>query len=187
MLYPYMCQQQIYPSNAKCADHILCRYETTRSIYISYELNATHSVTRGPGVHAFHVTCICPWTNVPVTLHIYVPLHFYCSPHIDPTLYTYVPLYFYCSQYTDPTLLNIQVKRLQLLFTMLYPYMYQQQICLSNSKCANHILCRYKKTKSIHIAHMNSMQSTVWPGALVYMYSTLLVSAPEQMCLSHCT
>ena len=29
---------------------------------------------------------MCPWTNMSATLHIYFPLHFYCSQHRDPTL-----------------------------------------------------------------------------------------------------
>ena len=34
--------------------------------------------------------------------------------------------------------------------------------------------------------HMNSMQSTMSPQALVYIHFTLLTYAPEQICLLHC-
>ena len=34
---------------------------------------------------------------------------------------------------------------------------------------------------------MNSIQSILWPGALVYAYYTLLEYAPEHICLPHCT
>ena len=55
------------------------------SIYNSYELNAISNVTRSTGIHIFHITGMCPWTNMPTTLHKYVPLHF-CSLQIDPTV-----------------------------------------------------------------------------------------------------
>ena len=70
-----------------------------------------------------------PWTNIPATLHIYVPLYFYCSPHIDPTL------------------LYMQVHRnnnLQLLITMLLPYM-------CDNKYAPQMLHICHKCKLIHV------------------------------------
>ena len=56
------------------------------SIYTSFELSAINNVTRGTGIHTFHNTDICSWTNMPATLHKYVTLCFYCSLHIDPIL-----------------------------------------------------------------------------------------------------
>ena len=56
------------------------------SKYTSYELNAINNVTRSTDIHIFHITDIYPWTNMPMTLHMYVPLHFQCSIQIDPTL-----------------------------------------------------------------------------------------------------
>ena len=38
---------------------------------------------------------------------------------------------------------------------------------------------------SFYIFHMNSLQSTVQPGALLYIQFTLLAHAPEQTCLPH--
>ena len=58
------------------------------SIYASYEPNTINNVTRNTDIHTFHIIGICPWTNLPVTLHIYVPHHYYCGLHRDPTLYT---------------------------------------------------------------------------------------------------
>ena len=55
-------------------------------IYNSSELNATNSVTRNISIHAFYITSICPWTNMPATLHMYALLHFHYSLNIDPTL-----------------------------------------------------------------------------------------------------
>ena len=46
---------------------------------------------------------------------------------------------------------------------------------------------------SVYIPHMNSMQSIVQAGTLLYLHLTLLAYAPEQACLphliciSHCT
>ena len=45
----------------------------------------------------------------------------------------------------------------------------------------------YQTSMSIYIHHMNWTQWTMWPGALVYMYPTLLGYAPDQICLPHCT
>ena len=54
------------------------------SICISYEPAAINNVTGNTDIHTFHITCICFWTNMTVMLHLYVPLQFYCSLHIDP-------------------------------------------------------------------------------------------------------
>ena len=32
-------------------------------------------------IYTFQINDIYPWTNTPPTLHMYVPLHFYCSLH----------------------------------------------------------------------------------------------------------
>ena len=34
--------------------------------------------------HLHLATGICPWTNIPATLHIFISLHFYCSLCTDP-------------------------------------------------------------------------------------------------------
>ena len=53
------------------------------SISTSYELNGVKNVSMTTGIHTFHITDICLWTNVPATLQMCDQLHFYCSPHID--------------------------------------------------------------------------------------------------------
>ena len=36
-------------------------------------------------IHTLHIIGLCLWTNMPATLHIFVPLHCYCSVHKDFT------------------------------------------------------------------------------------------------------
>ena len=38
------------------------------------------------GIHTFHITDICPLTNMPPTLLTDVPLQFHCSVHTEPTI-----------------------------------------------------------------------------------------------------
>ena len=45
----------------------------------------------------------------------------------------------------------------------------------------------YKTNMSIHIPHMNSLQWPMWLGTLVYINSTSLTYACEQICLPHYT
>ena len=52
---------------------------------------------------------------------------------------------------------------------------------------ANYLMCRYQKTMSVYLHHINSMQPTVPSQALVYLHLTLLAYAPEQICLPHYT
>ena len=42
------------------------------SIHAPYEPNAISNVTWKTGIHTFHITGICPSTNMPPTSHIYV-------------------------------------------------------------------------------------------------------------------
>ena len=56
------------------------------NLYTSYELTAIDSVTAGTGIFSVHIIGIYPWTNMLPTVYMYVPLHFYCSVHLDPTL-----------------------------------------------------------------------------------------------------
>ena len=82
------------------------------TIYTSYEINIINNVTRSSGSHKFYIIGICPWTNMPATLHIDAPLHFYNSLHIDPTL----------------PHISMNNKKMHPQFTMLLPYMCKQQI-----------------------------------------------------------
>ena len=55
---------------------------------------------------------------MPATLHIYVPLHFYCSLHIDLTLLHTI---------------NVKINELQHIFTIILQSMCMQLICPSNA------------------------------------------------------
>ena len=52
---------------------------------------------------------------------------------------------------------------------------------------ANYFICRYQRTMSVYISHINSMQSTASPQALVYLHFMLLAYTPKQICLQDCT
>ena len=48
---------------------------------------------------------------------------------------------------------------------------------------ANYYMCTYETTMSVYIVHMNSMQSILWQGALVYMFH--IIDIPLNTCASH--
>ena len=56
------------------------------SLWLCKELTAINSVTRHTSKHPFNITGICLSRNMSAILHIYVPMHFFPSLHIDPTL-----------------------------------------------------------------------------------------------------
>ena len=62
----------------------LCSWDNCVNIYAPYELTAINNVMRDTDIHTFHPIAIWLWTNMSATLHIYFPLHYYCSLHIDP-------------------------------------------------------------------------------------------------------
>ena len=88
------------------ANQFIGRCVTAISVHISHELTATSNVTRSTGIHTFHNIGICPWTNMPVMLHEYVPLHLYCSEHLTQ---------YKCTH-------QFKHKIMQLLLTTLLPY-----------------------------------------------------------------
>ena len=45
--------------------------------------------------------------------------------------------------------------------------------------------CAHETTMSVYMTHMNSLQSTVLPQALVYLHFTVLIYAPEQIYAYH--
>ena len=63
--------------------HILDNYAR---IYISYDLNVINTVIKSTAVYTFHITDICPWTNMSTIMHINALLHVYCNLHIDPII-----------------------------------------------------------------------------------------------------
>ena len=52
---------------------------------------------------------------------------------------------------------------------------------------ANCFRYSYEITISVHIPHMDSVQSIMWPVATVYIHFTLLAYATESICQLHCT
>ena len=68
MLLPHMCQHQICSSIATYANYFMCRYET--AVYLPLMNPMQSTVGRNTDVHIFHNIGICPWTNMPFTLHM---------------------------------------------------------------------------------------------------------------------
>ena len=110
----------IYAWHISCLSH--CPNNT------SYKLTTINNVTRPPGIHAFHIAGTCPCRNIPATLYKYVPLHFYCSLHIDPTLLH----------------TSFKHSKLQLLFTLL------QYICWQHISPQMWQLCHMSKLPDVH-------------------------------------
>ena len=81
---------------------------------------------------------------------------------------TYRP---HVTAHTSPKKKN---NKLQLSFTMLLPYMCHLQICPSNATYAlyvNFFMCIYETTVLVYMSRMNPVQSTIWPGELIYIIS----------------
>ena len=81
----------------KCHRYATCQFfihvqisDNYVSIYTSHEFTTINNVNRSTGIHTFHITGICPWTNMPATLYIYVPLHFKCSLKYRPHITAYI-------------------------------------------------------------------------------------------------
>ena len=142
----------------------MCIYETNDRIYTLYKLTTINNMTIRTSIHTLHID-ICPWTNMPATLHIFVSMQFYCS-------------------HMDPRLLNIDVQRnkLELLITMLLPYMCQQQMCPQMPYICHmwklFHMQRGNNFVSISLLYLESLQSTTWPQVLVYTYFILLTYSP---------
>ena len=98
--------------------------------------------------------------------NVCVPLHFYCHLHITPHLR--------------------KNNKLQHLIIILLPYMHQQELFPLNATCAISSYAHKRQLFSIY-TYTNSLQSTMWQTAPVYIYFTLLAYGPEQICLLHCT
>ena len=84
---------------------------------------------------------MCPFTDMTVKLHMYVPLHYYCNLHIDLTLMHIQVQNIYCK-----VTLHIFAKYV-LETTMLLK-------CHIYTTYANYFLCTYE---IVYIAHMNSL------------------------------
>ena len=75
------------------------------------------------------ISRICHWANMSTTLYIHVPLHCCCRLHIEPTLLHTL----------------VKNKKLYYFFTMLLPYMCQQQVCLLKAH-----ICHMWKLVNVH-------------------------------------
>ena len=107
-----------------------------------------------------------------VFLYVWVPslllCHCACISHVKEKsdchiIQPYAKFYIHLPKYNQ----------LQYLLNMLLPCMWQQ-ICLSNATYSDYFMYRYETTVSVHMAYMNSLQSTMWHGTLVYIHFTIL-------------
>ena len=158
--------------NATYANYCMCRYDTTMTVYVPHMNPMQSTMSPDTDIHTFQIIAICLWTNMSLTLLIHVPLHYYCGLHINP---------HYCTHNSKKTICNR--------YSRLYC-----KICTRNKyalKChryatyANYFMCWYETTISVCIPHVNLLQWTVWPGALLHTHFTLLAYAHQQICLSH--
>ena len=135
--------------------------------YVSIKLTAIKNVNRNSGIHTFYNIGIYPWKI--------------CMPHC-----TYVPLHGYCSLHIDP-----KNKTKQQFATLVYhptaTYVLTTDMPLKCDIYASFFMWRYQKTMAVYIPHMNSLQSTLSPQALVYIQFKLLAYAPNHICLLHQT
>ena len=104
------------------------------------EVTAVTCMMRSTGIHTIYIISICSKTNMPAKMQTYDPLHFYCILHIEPIL------------------LHILIKRQQihLLLTMVWPYMYQQQMCSWNATSMLHtnVFNMHLRGKYANICHI---------------------------------
>ena len=108
-----------------------CTHEGNMSRYVSYLLTRIKNVTRDTGIHTLHITDICPWKNIPVTLH------------------------FCCSLQRDPILVHIQIKKQHSTF-IYYTY---PSICHICASCTNCSVCIDGGSMPIYILQMKSLWS----------------------------
>ena len=105
-------------------------------------------MTRNTGINTIYIIGICLLTNMPVTLHIYVPLHYNYCLHIDPPL---------PHKKKNNTLLY--------LFTMLWIYMPAWNMTFKYqmfNTCANYFPCLKRGNMATYMPHMKSLTSTMW-------------------------
>ena len=143
-------------------------------IYASYELNAISNITKSTSIHKFHCC------HLPLNIYVF---------HIMHVCFTALILYSKCR--LDITTCTCQRQYTALLFTMLKPYICQQQKLPSNAiymphmpitSCAN--MGQLRQYIYPLWAHCNQQCDQVhW----YTLHSTSLVYALEQICLPHWT
>ena len=102
--------------------------------------------------------------------------------HIENKIHTAIKL----NGHIDPTYLptSTKIKQLQQSLHTLLTNMCQKDICLSNSKYMQYMpITSYADIRKL----CQYIYLTILSGALVYIHLTLLVYAPEQICLPQCT
>ena len=106
---------------------------------------------RGTGIHTFHITSICARVNMPTTMHIYFPLHLYCSlcrPYITVPIHQnqWSATFIYCATAKYVPATNMPLK------------------CHRYVICQNCLTCINGGSMPIYIPHMNSVELTMRPG-----------------------
>ena len=96
------------------------------------------------------------WYTMYSTLLAYAPNQI-CLPH-----WTYVLLKLYCSIHMDPTSLQPSIRNQTATFICnTTAYMFQPQICPSNTICPNYLTCINEGGMPVYIPHMNSPAPTM--------------------------
>ena len=124
------------------------RYETTRSIYMPY-INLLQ-LTVWAEAWAYIYFTLLAYAPEQICLHLYVPLHFYCTIHMDQTLL-----------HTSA----IQQETVKFIYHANAIYLPATNMHLKWSiyaTCVNYMTCIKWGAKPIYMSHMNSVASTMW-------------------------
>ena len=104
------------------------------------------NVTMITGMYTFQITGICPWRNMPPTLHICVTLHFFV---------VYIQIPHSCKH--PP-----QIKKLQHILLKILQNMCHELICPSNATCPNYLMCIYGGGIPIYVPQKKTPWSKLW-------------------------
>ena len=142
------------------------------TLYISTHVN---HVTGNTTIHIFHITGICPWTNMSATLHIYVSPYYYSSLYRDPnSLYisinkTVTFIYYTTENYVPAT--NMPHKS------------HINGTCPNYLLCINGGVCQYVCHIGTHqhqpYKHDCCAQKPMWTMALTPTLTTTVVIHPN--------
>ena len=158
MLLQCICQKLRCLSNARYKPYVpisSCIHKTTMSVHVPYMTPAINNVTRKTYIHTFPI----------------IGIYACDTAHICPTVLLLWPKYW-CHITVHPS-----PKGTPHTISKYVP----ETNMPSNTIYISHILitsCAYMRPLSRYINHMNSLQSTIWPGALLYIHFTLLAYAP---------
>ena len=158
MLFSYICQQQICPSNVTYVPFMpisLCADIGLLSIYLLY-INSPQSKVSPQGLYTYishywhvvlkkytwHLSCVCPTALI---------LYSTCRPHITANT-------------------GQNNNKLHLFYHTITIYVSTSNMpltCHIYSIYATYIICTCMTTTSVYAPHMNSIQSIMWSEALV--------------------